>query len=148
MVLDQVIEIPENPEVTHAVECLSSVEFETLVAKILEESGAFVPSYRGGMMPGADLFAYNKSDSLISIGNLNIEADARKSIQVKLRAPSSAPPPGIDFLVACDVRESPNTFGAQWLAVALTQSPKTKGWLKSSLDWVPPNFLESTCGAL
>jgi len=146
--LGQPIDIPDNPALVHAIECLSSVEFETLVAKIFEEAGFFVPAYRGGTMPGADLFAYNKSATAISVGGLNIEAGARKSIQVKLRVSANSPPPGIDYLVACNVRESSNVLGAKWLASALKMSPKAKAWLIASLDWVPSAYIEATCGAL
>jgi len=31
------------------LECLSSFELETLIAKLLEENGCFVPAYRGGI---------------------------------------------------------------------------------------------------
>ena len=146
--LGQTINTPTDSSIIHAIECLSSVEFETLVAKIFEEAGFFVPAYRGGTLPGADLFAYNKSATAISIGHLSIDAGARRSIQVKLRANANLPPPGIDYLVACNVQESLNVLGAEWLESALRQSPKAKAWLIASLDWVPPTYIEATCGAL
>jgi len=140
-VLGQDIDLPKNPCITHAIECLSSVEFETLIAKAFEEAGCFVPAYRGGTMQGADLFAYNKSKSDISLGRLVIKAGERISIQIKLRADKKAPPPGIDILVACNVEELPNTFGKQWLNDIMVDTPHTIGWLKSSLDWLPPSFI-------
>lgn len=146
--LGQTINIPNDSSIIHAIECLSSVEFETLVAKIFEEAGFFVPAYRGGTMPGADLFAYNKSATAISIGHLSIDAGVHRSIQVKLRVKANSPPPGIDYLVASNVRESLNVLGTEWLTSALRQSPKAKAWLIASLDWLPPAYIEATCGAL
>jgi hypothetical protein len=122
---------------------LSSVEFETLVAKIFEESGCFVPAYRGGTMAGADLFAHNKSDSRISIGGLVIEPEASMSIQVKLKAHAKPLPSGIDLIVAGDAKETPNSLGSKWLQTALKNSPNTARWLKSSIDWLPEPYFEA-----
>lgn len=148
MVLGLNIAVPDSPTIIHAIECISSIEFETLVAKIFEEAGFFVPAYRGGTMPGADLFVYNKLTAPISIGGLSVASGARKSIQVKLPVHATLPPQGIDYLVACNVPESSSVFGAEWLAIALAKSPRTKEWLKTSLEWLPPYFIKETCGAL
>ena len=37
------------------MECLSPIEFETLIAKLKEEEGYFVPAYKGGMLKDYDL---------------------------------------------------------------------------------------------
>lgn len=136
------ISIPNEPSIVNALECLSSVEFETLVAKIFEEAGLFVPAYRGGMMHGADLFAYNKSMNSKSVGRITIGSGSRISIQVKLRAHSQRPPAGVDYLVTCNALESDNTLGSLWLSEALSKSPITKAWLISSLDWLPTEFVQ------
>lgn len=147
-VLGQDIEIPNKPGIANAIECLNSVQFETLIAKILEEANLFVPAYRGGTMAGADLFAYNKTKADISIGELLIPAGERKSIQVKLKAHTNRPPGGVDFIVACDAKESSNSFGNEWLKSALQVSQSTGLWLKTSLEWLPAGFLEATIDRL
>jgi hypothetical protein len=48
---------PEVDSFEHYLRCLSSMEFETLIAKIFEEQGYFVPAYRGGTLRRYDLFA-------------------------------------------------------------------------------------------
>jgi hypothetical protein len=50
--------------------CLSSLEFETLIAKIYEENKFYVPAYKGGFIKNYDLFCRNGDDI--------------KSIQIKL----------------------------------------------------------------
>ena len=37
------------------LECLSPIEFETLIAKLKEEEGYYVPAYKGGMLKDYDL---------------------------------------------------------------------------------------------
>ena len=144
-VLGLPIETPDDPSVIHAVQCLSSVEFETLVARLLEERGFFVPAYRGGMMPGADLFAYNKSTDVLSAGELVVQPGQRISIQVKLRESGLRQPFGVDVMICAEQNVSPPTLGSDWLRAVLRDAPKTLSWLKSSLDWLPESFLRATC---
>lgn len=62
-ILGQPVAYPANPSVLNIIECLSSVELETLVAKLFEEAGCFVPAYLGGTMQGADLFIRNATSN-------------------------------------------------------------------------------------
>lgn len=50
--------------------CLGSIELETLIAKIFEDAGCFVPAYRGGAIKGIDIFVKNITKSDISIGDI------------------------------------------------------------------------------
>jgi hypothetical protein len=146
-VLGLEISQPTVPGAQAALECLSSVELETLVARLFEEAGLFVPAYRGGMMPGADLFAYNRSTVAVVLGGLTVEAGCRRSIQVKLKTGARKPPPGVDMMVCCEAIEAPGVLGIDWLAAALASSPTTLHWLRQSLDWLPQGFLASTLEA-
>lgn len=135
---------PEKVGLQAALECLSSVEFETLVAKLLEEAGLFVPAYRGGMMPDADLFVYNKSTKeVLRLGEVSVESGQRLSIQVKLKTNARRPPKGIDLLACCEFVKGPGLLGVEWLGAALARSPVTLRWLRLSLDWLPEKFLAS-----
>ncbi len=138
--LKQQINVPDNASIKHALNCLSSVEFETLIAKLFEEAGCFVPAYRGGNIQGVDIFAINKSTSLINLAGLTIEPAMAMSIQVKLSTPLTAPPQGVDILVGMGITESTNCLGENWLALALAERPKTRRWLVQSLEWLPPEY--------
>jgi hypothetical protein len=48
------------------LQCLSSMGFETLIAKMYEEQGYFVSSYRGGTTEKFDLFC-KKADKTLSL---------------------------------------------------------------------------------
>jgi hypothetical protein len=63
--------------------CLSSVELETLTAKIFEANGCFVPAYRGGTIKDIDLFIHNHSNNSIDLDGLILPSNSRKTIQVK-----------------------------------------------------------------
>ena len=73
------------------LECLSSIEQETLAAKIFEAAGCFVPAYRGGQMQDADLFVYNDKETEIRLDDLSIPPKSGKSIQVKGHTKLSRP---------------------------------------------------------
>src|SRR5207247_1188083 len=62
----------ENCGVPQLLECLSSVELETLVAKLFEAAGCFVPAYRGGCIQYVDLFAHNDTPHSITLEKLSI----------------------------------------------------------------------------
>lgn len=143
VMLGQKIDIPTSPSITHAIECLGSVEFETLIAKLFEEAGCFVPAYRGGNMQGVDLFVHNKSHRDIFLGRVGLHSGERKSIQVKLASKIKTPPPGIDLLVAGNVEESADTLGVEWLKSTLQQCTSTREWLFASLEWLPQSYLNA-----
>lgn len=123
------------------LECLSSFELETLVAKIFEEYGCFVPAYRGGNMKGLDIFAENDLTKDIDIGGIIVPAKTRKSIQVKRGGDMISPPTGIDFLITAD--KSRVKYGANWFVDAIKYAPKTTQWLKRSLNWLPSTYLNA-----
>lgn len=138
--LDLPIDPPKNPGAVEMIECLGSFEFETLVAKIFEESGCFVPAYHGGNMQGVDIFARNDTDQSIEIGKVSIAPHQRASLQVKLQARIVAPQKGVDYLVAPGLVDSGTVLSNEWLNSALSQSPKTLKWLSTSLSWLPKEY--------
>ena len=114
--------------------CLSSIGLETLVAKIFEEAGCFVPAYRGGAIKGIDIFARNVQPTDISIGHIEIAADSEISIQVKRSSHMKKPPSGCDYLISLD-------NDASWILDIVVGMNETKSWLKRSLSWVPNSVL-------
>jgi len=116
--------------------CLSSVQMETLVAKLCEESGCFVPAYLAGTMKAIDLFAYNDGATTLHLGELEIAPNQKVSIQVK-RGPAPSSLADDVYYVTLDSRESPRCLGLQWLLNRLRESPCTKRWLIRALNWLP-----------
>lgn len=123
------------------LECLSSTELETLVAKLFEAHGCHVPAYRGGTMREIDLFAYNHSSSTISIGKLVVPANGSISIQVKSWSSSMKRPKTVDYLIGLDVVGA-KAFDAAWLLQQVKARPAVTAWLRRSLNWLPIEYLK------
>ena len=131
----------ENCTVPRLLECLSSVELETLVAKLFEAAGCFVPAYRGGCVKDVDLFAHNESGGTIELGKLVFAPKKRLSIQVKgLNSPKKCPSE-VDCLIGLDASNLPNCYDGDWLLSQVKRFPKVIDWLKHSLSWLPFEFL-------
>jgi len=119
---------------TELLSCLSSIELETLVAKIFEEAGCFVPAYRGGSLKGIDIIARNNSSEQISVGNVTVPSKMSISIQIKRSTSMKVPPEGCDYLISFD-RDS------GWLLEHIRSTVNTKAWFYESLSWLPEEFL-------
>lgn len=129
----------ETNDASGLFECLSSVELETLVAKILEEYECFVPAHRGGTLKDVDLFAYR--DRPLNIDGLNID---KNGIQIQVKGGAHLSPSelsdGVSLIgYACSGIDY--YFNEDWLINQIRQLPKTKAWLEQSLWWVPNDFV-------
>jgi len=123
--------LPIDPTEPHQLlQCLSSIELETLVAKIFEESGCFVPAYRGGAIKGIDIFAENRTENDIQVGDVRVRAGTELSIQVKRFTRLTQPPRGCDLLISL-------TQDSDWLLKEIKSRNRTNHWLRQSLDWLP-----------
>lgn len=121
------------------LECLGSTELETLVAKLFESHGCFVPAYRGGVMKNIDLFTHNDNPTPITVGSLTMPSRGSASVQVKRWALGMTCPAAVDCLFGIGVT-GPNTVdGAAWLQLVRTK-PTVLEWLKRSLDWLPDSL--------
>jgi len=131
----------ENPDSTKLLECLGSVELETLVAKIFEANGCFVPAYRGGNLKDVDLFVHNYQKNSININGLEIKRNEAKTIQIKgkkvIRKPEN-----VDYFIGYGAEDMKNCFDSEWIikSIAESKSDHLKEWFKLSLDWLPNNF--------
>jgi hypothetical protein len=132
------------------LDCLSSLDFETLIAKILEEHGCFVPAYKGGFLKDVDLIA--KPTKTKSIAGMSIESGQSIALQLKLsidrRLLSDLRNKKVEYLIGLNDDESLSEnfansefknlcLGRSWLRKALLESPFTCEWLKQSLEWLP-----------
>ncbi|TGM23493.1 hypothetical protein [Leptospira levettii] len=117
--------------------CLSSLEFETLVAKIFEEMGFFVPAYKGGFIKDFDLIIKNNELNPINILKESIESGKTATIQVKLTM--NQIDRICDFSVSIDNINNPKHIGCSILESMLVQCKMTNKWLKELLHWVEFN---------
>lgn len=132
------------------LDCLSSLEFETLIAKILEEHCCFVPAYKGGFLKDVDLIA--KPTKMKSIAGMSIETGRNIAVQLKLSIDRSLLNDlryeRVNYLIGLNDDESMRRnfenselshlcFGRAWLRKALWESPCASEWLKQSLEWLP-----------
>ena len=112
------------------LECLSSIEFETLIAKIKEEQGYFVPAYKGGSFKDYDILCFKKNKEEYIQAKLNLSKDTFKDYKdIK------------DLNIYCvhsevDKQKYQNIFNYEDIQKQLESCPKTKEWLKRSLNWV------------
>jgi hypothetical protein len=118
---------------------LSSVELETVIAKIFEESGCFVPAYRGGNMADIDILAYNDSSNVIRIGDRSLAPGSALAIQVK--SWMREPPRVVEGVLSVSLNLHRKDKGKGWDAALLwhliERSPQTFAWLQRSLAWHP-----------
>lgn len=117
------------------LKCLGSIELETLVAKIFEAAGCFVPAYRGGAMKGVDILARNPGNTAVRALGVWIAPQEGKAIQVKRSTSAVSPPPGCDHIVSAE-RDS------ELLLKEALSSTEVAAWLGSSLEWLPSGTLE------
>lgn len=150
---DQIQDICED---LHPFECLSSIEFETLVAKLFEELGCFVPAYKGGFLKDIDLFVSPSETFSLKIEGIDEEiqfsAGEKYSIQCKLNATSSSGLNGFLGRKNCllfsaakrggETKPQKNTFYRDDITKMLGQCKNTNNWLQRSLDWTPKETLD------
>lgn len=129
----------ENCTASRLLECLSSVELETLVAKLFEAKGCFVPAYRGGYIQDVDLFIRNEKSVSVKMDGLLIPAHSNMTVQVKGLSGLRKSPKNVDCFIAFDAPK----FNAEWLLHQVKSSPNVINWLKKSLSWLPSDFLSN-----
>ena len=112
------------------LECLSSIEFETLIAKLKEEQGFFVPAYKGGSFKDYDILCKKGNKEEYIQVKLNLSKDTFKDYKdIK----------DLDiYCVHSEVDKSlfPNIYNYEDIQKLIQNCPKTKEWLKRSLYWV------------
>lgn len=112
------------------MECLSPIEFETLIAKLKEEEGYFVPAYKGGMLKDYDLIC--KKDGRQE--NIQIKLNLSKDTYNKYKKKA--------LIIYCVSKSEkivdPTVTIYDWQDIEklINKSPNTKKWLSQTLDWV------------
>lgn len=128
-----------RPEVeADPLDCLSSVELETLIAKIFENNGFFVPAYRGGVLADIDLIVHNRTSLEIDLDGLRVEPAQSKTIQIKLQTNKPGKDKGqANYLItASSLKSGAACFGREWLYEQINKVQSVKDWLDESLSWL------------
>lgn len=134
--LDRLQKIKKRPPAP--LDCLSSLEFETLIAKVFEEAGCFVPAYKGGFMAGIDLIACNDGSVPIDVQGLVVPPGQKISLQLKLRSMDLEADRGqADYLIVNQpLAPMPKwCFDRAWFDSCLKVFPGTQKWLDRSTEW-------------
>lgn len=129
----------DRGEPERLIQCLASVEFETLVARIFEAAGCHVPAYRGGCIQDIDIVARNPTGRTLSLGGVHIRPRESLSCQVKLQLKGERRPEGADVVV-CGERSGDGVLGADWVLDRVLEAPPVREWLRRSLAWLPESF--------
>ena len=130
-------EIGEQGE-DQLLECLGSLELETLIAKIFEAAGFFVPAYRGGLIKDIDLFVKNDTGATIDVAGLKVTPGG-VTIQVK-RWPSGEWERGSANFMIGTAAQGDRCFGSSWILRAAASYMNVWDWLSRSLAWLPLDF--------
>ncbi len=131
------------------LDCISSLEFETLVAKIFEEHGCFVPAYKGGFLRDIDLIVQPQQYLEIA-GQVFSGQGNNLGLQLKMQVNPELLTSGyVDFAIGLNsdsvladfqnkgLKHAERCLGRGWVRKALSQSPATLSWIEKSLEWLP-----------
>ena len=103
--------------------CLSSIEFETLIAKMFEEKGYYVPAYKGGFIKNFDLFC-KKGQDIISI---QIKLNLKKKHYNKYT--------DLFYCINSEIKEK-NVKTWKEIFFEINECIGIKKWLNKTLEWV------------
>jgi hypothetical protein len=129
------------------LDCLSAVEFETLVAKLYEAQNCFVPAYRGGVMKDVDLYVYSDRLNVRSVQLKLSVANSAESLLKWIRSDTRNVLISLDSTVPdvlVDVHEEGRFIGRRDIRNWINNSPVVKAWLDRSLDWLPQKWRRDT----
>lgn len=132
---------------------LSSVQLETLVAKIFEKNGAFIPAWRGGTLKDTDIIAKfegNIPDNLlikkIQEKNINIQVKIKlndennvNDLKKFLKKPNNFLITGDDEPIdkLKDYVEDKKYLTSKWIKKQIYSYDEIKKWYEKCIEWLP-----------
>jgi len=134
--------------------CLSSIELETLLAKIFEANECFVPAHRGGVLKDIDLFVDTSKDT--KIPGIASEGNVRLSIQIKLNISNNKNEiqqlsqflnsSKNHYLITSEdqyeigleaFKNSGQYLTAKWIRCQIAKNKSVQKWFDNSVKWLP-----------
>jgi len=132
---------------------LSSVQLETLVVKIFEKNGAFIPAWRGGTLKGIDIIAKfegNIPDNLlikkIEEKKINIQVKIKlndennvNDLKKFLKKPNNFLITGDDEPIdkLKDYAEDKQYLTSKWIKKQIYSYDEIKKWYEKCIEWLP-----------
>ena len=138
---------------------LSSVQLETLVVKIFEKNGAFIPAWRGGTLKGVDIFAKfegNIPDNLfktkIKEKNINIQVKMQLNDKKKLEKLKKELIEPNFFLITgedgplkeLEEYHEKNYLTSKWINQQINSYDEIRNWFEKCIEWLPPQNRKET----
>jgi hypothetical protein len=121
---------PEVDSFEGYLRCLSSMAFETLIAKIFEEQGYFVPAYRGGTLSRYDLFCRKDAKTLA----LQVKTRLTKKVYEESEKENDR---DIDYYYCVTGDEKTDKVrNCTDIEKQLKECPRTREWLSRNLHWI------------
>jgi hypothetical protein len=132
---------------------LSSVQLETLVVKIFEKNGAFIPAWRGGTLKGIDIIAKfegNIPDNLlikkIEEKKINIQVKIKLNDENKVEDLIKFLKQSNNFLITGDDEpidklkenaEDKKYLTSKWIKKQIYSYDEIKKWYEKCIEWLP-----------
>jgi hypothetical protein len=132
---------------------LSSVQLETLVVKIFEKNGAFIPAWRGGTLKGIDIIAKfegNIPDNLlikkIQEKNINIQVKIKLNDENNVKDLKELLNQSNNFLITGDdepiyklkdYAEDKKYLTSKWIKKQIYNYDEIKKWYEECIKWLP-----------
>jgi len=132
---------------------LSSVQLETLVVKIFEKNGAFIPAWRGGTLKDIDIIAEFEGNIP---DNLLIKKIEEKKIKIQVKSQlyndnkvedlkKSLANSNNFFLITADDEPHKDLkeyyekkyLTSKWIKKQIDNYPEIKKWYKKCIKWLP-----------
>jgi len=139
---------------------LSSVQLETLVVKIFEKNGAFIPAWRGGTLEDIDIIAEfegNIPDNLlikkIKEKNINIQVKSQLYDDSKVKdLKKSLADSNNFFLITADDEPHKDLkeyyekkyLTSKWIKKQIYNYDEIKKWYEECIKWLPPKNRKET----
>jgi len=134
--------------------CLSSIELETLLAKIFEANECFVPAHRGGVLKDVDLFVDTSKNT--QIFGISSGSNVRLSIQIKLKISKNRNEiqelsqflgnSKNHYLITSEdeyeiglepFKISGQYLTAEWIRNQVEKNKSVQKWFDNSIQWLP-----------
>jgi hypothetical protein len=131
---------------------LSSVQLETLIAKIFEKNKAFIPAWRGGTLKGIDIIAEFEKNIPDNLFKVKIQ-EKKIKIQVKIQLNDKNKLEEIEknlkkpnfFLITAEdgpLKElekyhEKNYLTSKWLKKQIYNYDEIKKWYEECIKWLP-----------